>query len=334
MQPRIAIIGAGISGLSCARTLLEHQCHVELFDKGFHTGGRVATRFASRTDSSFYFDHGAQYFTVKTEAFKQQVDSWVKDGVAALWAGRVGKIQNGKLLQEHGAHERFVGTPYMRAVADHMALPLSITTNCRVTRIRQLEKKWRLQFEVGDESPGFDAVVIGIPPLQAANLLQEFSDLQTFCLASKMGACWSTFVSFDSEICLAFDGMFVDDSALSWVCRDSSKPLRPRGERWVLHATPSWTVANIDVDPDEVASQLLKEFFRVTNASPVSSTYKKSHRWLYAIPIETESPRSFQILPSDKLAVCGDWCHGGRVEGAFLSGREAAEALLQAFVIT
>jgi hypothetical protein len=29
------------------------------------------------------------------------------------------------------------------------------------------------------------------------------------------------------------------------------------------------------------------------------------------------------------LAVCGDWCHGSRIEGAFLSGHAAAGYLLR-----
>ncbi len=330
MQPRIAIIGAGISGLSCAQTLVENRCQVELFDKGFHTGGRVATRFASRTDASIYFDHGAQYFTIKSDIFKQQVDAWLQDGAAALWAGRVGRIQNGRLESEHSHHERFVGTPYMRAVAENLGRNLSITTNHRVQSIQQKQRKWRLQFEAGEQLSDYDAVVMGIPPLQAANLLQDFEDLQQICLSSKMGGCWATFASFEAEIELPFDGLFVENSALSWVCRDSSKPQRPGGERWVLHSTPDWTTEHLDDDADEVASQLLNEFFRVTNLSYVPSNYRKSHRWLYAIPSEISEPYSPAKLRSGTLAICGDWCHSSRVEGAYLSGKQAASSILTA----
>ena len=43
---RVAIIGAGISGLACARQLVKAGVSVVVFDKGRGIGGRVATRRA------------------------------------------------------------------------------------------------------------------------------------------------------------------------------------------------------------------------------------------------------------------------------------------------
>ena len=43
---RVAIIGAGISGLACARQLVKSGVSVVVFDKGRGIGGRVATRRA------------------------------------------------------------------------------------------------------------------------------------------------------------------------------------------------------------------------------------------------------------------------------------------------
>ena len=79
-RPRVAVIGAGISGLMCARTLLDHGIDVTVFEKGRGVGGRMATR---RTDDGLQFDHGAQYFTVRDERFERYVDSWLQDGIVA-----------------------------------------------------------------------------------------------------------------------------------------------------------------------------------------------------------------------------------------------------------
>lgn len=40
----VAIIGAGMAGLSCARALVQAGVAVELFDKGRGPGGRMSTR--------------------------------------------------------------------------------------------------------------------------------------------------------------------------------------------------------------------------------------------------------------------------------------------------
>ena len=61
----IAIVGAGMAGIACARTLVQAGHRVTVFDKSQGLGGRMSTR-----GSAFgTFDHGAQYFTVRDDRF-------------------------------------------------------------------------------------------------------------------------------------------------------------------------------------------------------------------------------------------------------------------------
>ncbi|MBT4205492.1 MAG: NAD(P)-binding protein, partial [Proteobacteria bacterium] len=62
----IAIIGAGLSGLVAAQQL-GSVAHVTIFEKSKGVGGRIATR----RSGLYSFDHGAQFFTPKTELFKE-----------------------------------------------------------------------------------------------------------------------------------------------------------------------------------------------------------------------------------------------------------------------
>jgi renalase len=57
--PEVAIVGAGLSGLTCARQLATAGLFVNVFDKGRRPGGRMSTRGLDRDLS---FDHGCQYF--------------------------------------------------------------------------------------------------------------------------------------------------------------------------------------------------------------------------------------------------------------------------------
>ena len=60
-----AIIGAGMAGISAARTLVQAGHRVSVFEKSRGAGGRMATR-----ETPFgNFDHGAQYFTVRDPRF-------------------------------------------------------------------------------------------------------------------------------------------------------------------------------------------------------------------------------------------------------------------------
>ena len=80
-RPNIAVIGAGLAGLSCARHLQDAGCRVTVFDKARGPGGRMSTR---RGDD-WQCDHGAQYFTVRDNRFRDEVARWETAGVAALW---------------------------------------------------------------------------------------------------------------------------------------------------------------------------------------------------------------------------------------------------------
>ena len=54
MAPKIAVIGAGIGGLYCTKSLLSDGYDVELFEKSDRIGGRMKTDLVE----GFQLDHG------------------------------------------------------------------------------------------------------------------------------------------------------------------------------------------------------------------------------------------------------------------------------------
>ena len=77
---RVAVIGAGLSGLVVARRL-KGVADIVLFEKSRGAGGRIATRYAG----DFEFDHGAQFFTARTESFRKFLEPFIVDGTVADW---------------------------------------------------------------------------------------------------------------------------------------------------------------------------------------------------------------------------------------------------------
>jgi renalase len=61
----VAVIGGGIAGLICARTLIAHRLAVTVLDTGREPGGRISTRQVD----GYRFDDGAQYFTARDPRF-------------------------------------------------------------------------------------------------------------------------------------------------------------------------------------------------------------------------------------------------------------------------
>src|SRR5690349_51858 len=78
----VLIIGAGLSGLMAARKLSENRFRVTLIEKGQGVGGRLATQAVGKGLA----DYGAQFFTVRSDEFRREVDQWLADKVVYVWS--------------------------------------------------------------------------------------------------------------------------------------------------------------------------------------------------------------------------------------------------------
>ena len=322
---RVAVVGAGISGLSCARTLANLGLTVTVFEKSRGVGGRTATR---RRDDDLTFDHGAQYFTVYDERFGRHVRSWQQEGLVDTWAGRIRVLREGRVGRCNTETQRLVGTPGMNAVCKHLAAGIDVRLRCEIVSLEREGGSWRLVEVQGEEYDAFDVVVVSAPGPQAARLLGPVAKLADLAAQVTMRPCWAVMLVFEVPLPLAFDGAFVQDSSLSWVARNSSKPGRSRsGDCWVLHGSACWSEGHVEAAAEEVAHSLLDDFWRVTDMQPVPPRSLTAHRWRYAQPQEPLPERCLFDAASG-LGACGDWCSGPRVEGAFLSGLAAADAIL------
>lgn len=344
----IAVIGAGIAGISCARTLAQAGHQVRVFEKSAGPGGRMATR-ASPFGG---FDHGAQYFTVRDPRFALALQT--VPGLCKRWSASTVRV-----LDDHGrvaaaglpAREpHWVPVPGMNALARQWAQPLQaqqgLALETRVTRIErdpQPGARWQLH-TVGPESEnghqrtlfgGFDTVLLAVPAWQARELLQnsDIADKLADAIDTvHVAPCWTLMLAYPQAMQPGLNTLGPQWNAarsthhrIAWLARESSKPGREPVERWTVQASAAWSREHFEDDPARVNAKLLKAFSEVTGIR-AEPTHAQTHRWAYA---QTVKPlgRSHLWDGKTRIGACGDWCIGHRVEDAFVSGLELALAV-------
>lgn len=305
---KIAIVGAGIAGLSCADALTLQGHSVVLFDKGRGPGGRMATRRVTHPNGDVAFDHGAQYFTARDPAFVAAVARWRASGAVAMWPS--------------AGDDAWVGTPGMSAVVKAIADPLDVRWNMRVDAIRRIGVSWTLD-PVSQEA--FDAVVIAVPAEQAVSLLAAHDPaMAAMAQACRSAPCWTAMVAFDERIAIAAD-IIRDAAILAWAARNTAKPGRGPTEAWVLQATPAWSREHLEDDEATVVDALLTALAVETDTILPEPTIRIGHRWRYARAAATN--RGALWNAETRTGAIGDWLIGPRVESAWMSGRMLADRI-------
>jgi predicted NAD/FAD-dependent oxidoreductase len=338
----IAIIGAGIAGITAARTLANAGHHVQVFEKSRGPGGRMSTR-----ESNFgTFDHGAQYFTVRDPRFSLALQAVPgTTDICRPWSANAVRVLDplGHVFEAARASKEahFVAKPGMNALVRHWAEPLgkAIHNNTQITRLERGTKGlWTLHTD-DHKFAGFDHVLLAIPSVQAVNLLKASGkdaadpDWLKAMNAVEVAPCWTMMVAFPNatqpnlHIGPQWNAARSIHHRIAWLARESSKPGRGKVERWTVQASAAWSAEHINDTDARVQAKLLRAFAELTGIR-AEPAHTQVHRWLYAKTI-TPLGVSHQYNPANGLGTCGDWHLGHRVEDAFVSGLELALAVCQ-----
>lgn len=339
MMSDVLIIGAGVAGASAAQSLVQAGCKVTVVDKATRPGGRCATRRIAVDANSPWFDYGAQYFTARDADFRACIEPDIASGALARWRPSVCVAQTSRdgwqLSPSPDERERLIGPQGLNLWVRHLFEQADIDVRCRhtATALQRIGNGWRVDFAQGVRSLHADAVIVTTPAVQAAALLGERgADMAPLAEARQaLAPCHSLVVAAPGlPDC---DAIFVKDGQLAW-CADnrhkSGAAHDPAPRLWTLHAGPEFSRARLEDTPESVASTLMREFAAITGSRLRNMKLVRTHRWRYARPDPgaPQTSQRFARVPESALLLAGDWLAGGRVEGAWLSGRAAADALI------
>ncbi|WP_035992307.1 NAD(P)/FAD-dependent oxidoreductase [Leptolyngbya sp. KIOST-1] len=350
----VVVIGAGPSGLTAAQALHRAGYSVEVVDKSRGLGGRMATRRIGKTA----VDHGCRYLQPFTDVEPSPIVDLVKAGVLCLWQperfelGATGKLAAAPIDTGYTA-PHYSAPQGMSAIAKAMAQGLTIRRHWRATGLTPQPPGWRIEGEGLDPSGEpqaqaleAKAVVIAIPAPQAAAILKpaaqnraalqelvhrlqpvDFEAVITVMAGYGLGA---TAPLLGQKGTAGWMVTGKNHPTLRWVGLDSSKRTDPEEAVVVCHSTPAFAARALELTDLEPAGNTLLAEATSLGAWVGSPAWMQVHRWRYGfVKRDLGSP----ILTSPSLPTlvgCGDWCSGGNVEGAIVSGRQAAAAIAQA----
>ena len=329
MPKSCIVVGAGIAGLVAARHLQQVGCDVLVLDKGRGVGGRMATRRIGEA----VFDHGAQYFTARTQSFQDLVESWLEAQVAREWTRGFSHADG---TTATGNYPRYVGTQGMNTLPKMLAHDLTVLTSTQVQHIALTDAQWELTaLDLATQSTQTyraDMLLMTPPAEQTLALLNQaqgftLPDSARLALdAIRYDPCFAIMAVLDRPSCLHdTGGIFAPSATVSWMADNQHKGISPV-PCVTVHATGAFTQAHYDTPPSEVATLLLESVSAYLGEAHVLDC--QVQRWRYSQPSVLHPEKTLFLADPLPLAIAGDAFEGARVEGAMLSGLAAAQQLL------
>lgn len=316
---RVAIIGAGMTGLTCARRLHDQGLRVTVLDKSGDIGGRLATR---RTAEGRW-NHGTPSIGARGRAFSDFL-------VGLEAAGSVRRCASDEGLEK----EAWQGWPDMRETLRPLQAGLNVVFRAEVNRLVRQGGCWLAETAGGGIHGPFESLLLTLPAPQTHALLAR-SDIAPLWQPDDvlMSPGWALLLGFESAVtglrdlgpCKVVDRV-VPGGATSAPGADGF------AETWVVHATDEWSLAHLECRREEIVS-ILRSYLNQRLAAiscPVFElrpAYAAAHRWRYARAIQPLGA-SHIWLEEQQLGIGGDWCRGATAEDAFLSGRALAQEVL------
>lgn len=324
----VLVVGAGIAGLTAAKHLRAAGQNVLVLEKSRGLGGRAATR----RWEGMPVDHGAQFFTARSPAFTAQVEDWLGRGVCFEWARGLHRATNeGPKPPDGDNFPRYACREGMSSLGRDLGGPdpSFVLRESKVTTIHTHASAWEVRTEDGRTFRSHALIMTAPPPQSAALLETAVPEAARQLSAIPMAPCLALAARYPRREFPWRGIQAPEDPMVSWIGHDTSKRLELHADTSVviIHASAEFSRRNFDAGESVLARQLLDAASRIAgeNLSAPSSIFLQ--RWRYALGADHGGESALLFPAETPLVLGGDAIAGGKIEGAWLSGREAARLL-------
>lgn len=322
MDADVIVVGAGLSGLVAAKGLEEAGYSVIVLDKEHSVGGRLATR---RIQNGIA-DHGAQFFTVRTEEFQKQVDDWIERDLVSIWG--YGWSDGSLKRSVNDGHPRYIAKNGMNQLAKDLAADLEdIRLDMRVKKIEWQDNLWHLIDEKKTRLKSH-ALIMTAPVPQSLALLGniQLADIDRNALEQIVfRPCLCGLFVVDGEVNLPEPGAMQNfNRAVYWIADNRAKGISHAECVITIHLEARYSEQHYDDDESEMLAFMRKELQRYLSDAAIIKE-EQFIKWRYSLPLITY-PHDILLAKRLPLIFAGDAFGGrGRVEGAYLSGLAAGK---------
>lgn len=350
----VAIIGAGVAGITCAQQLHQAGYSLALVEKSRGLGGRLAKRrLPAASAGPTHADHGVCYLKPEDAKFAQLIERLCGLGLMQVWTDQIhGLGPAGEVIAPRSRSPRYAAPQGITVLAKALAQGLTIHNSQRAVGLAVQgtgqEQIWEITTDQGLMLRA-RALVLAVPTPQAIALIDSLPKFDPATLARLHRVEFSQGIAaiavYDPEhqakaAQLPWRGINCQGHpSLAWIGLESSKQLNPQQPVVVVHSNPAFGQAQFEADDRGAVGQTLLDFAAEVAEAPWLAEPEKLqvHRWGYAFPQTPLPERCLQAQGSPPLWFVGDWCGGdsggsllrNRVESAFLSGLAAADQLHQ-----
>jgi len=343
----IAIIGAGIAGLSAGWALRHAGHRVRMFERNYKPGGRMNTR----RKAGLVVDHGDRFIYRDSPVLRELItDCGLQGEVATIDLPIYTMREDGSFQEsaEEGIDRNRITFPDgMLVLPEALRRQLGGYYSIGVTAVERNENAKR--FVVQTEPPlrpvesHVDAVVIAVPATEAVHISRPIHNLLNPVFLEKAREveytrCLTLMAALPKvELPQPFYGLTppkTPTTTLSWVAFEDLKCARRGVHGWsimIAHSTSEAGAKYLSMEDENALGKMYQEARRYVPQLPSEWRWARAKRWRVAHlqdPTKVVLSKEYPAAPEPVLVeFCGDYREGDGCESAARSGRLAAESL-------
>ena len=318
------IVGSGISGATIAN-LLSKKHSVDLYDKANGPGGRSSFK---RLNKDKGFDHGVQYISPKSFAFKKFIKELIKKKILKNWNGK--NLFLNHIKKEKKNHTKVIGRKGNNDISKYLLKNINCYFQNELKKINYKKKKWILTFS-DDQKKSYEKLILTCPFPQLMKLSKRHIKNPLLNKKIKMDANITVMIVI-KKTNKNISSYFFNDKILGWAAKENSKKrFKSNQDLWTLQSTYSWANKKINKNRENKginSKVLIDSFFKLTGIKKTKILLSLNHGWKYSSNSHPLKIKSYWD-PSLNLGVCADWFVGSRLESGWISANDLYKKMIK-----